>query len=274
MSETYIQKLYTAEQLDGLHLPGYHSPATLSELVAPDSDWQQIISLSIYSENPATAGLDVMTHARRKGSITHEDVISTLTCRYPTAFAAPMLASKAASLESESTIHIAELNAGKIHVAASYRPNPQEVPNRTSPFVYLAHEPLMRKLAIGGEGLQHKHGSIAIGNLSLKEVAVGFSFAAYDEATDTPLWEPLVLSAGALLLYDRSIVPTESAAYHHSGWISTEDFLEGATTKDPRTLLPSITDNDIPEVCARGTCLLATADVTKGTDLRQHLDLI
>jgi hypothetical protein len=153
----------------------------------------------------------------------------------------------------------------------SFLPNTVDIPNREDPLAYLAHEPLARKLGMA-DALQNRTDSQSIGTISLAEVIAGFSYAA-DHEDGTPLWEPLLMYAGVMLLHDRRMIPEETVAYRKLGWTSVQDFVSGHMAKSSEQLIPTISDADIATVCVRGLCLTTTSTVTVSERLRAHLGL-
>ena len=90
---------YTEVELAGLNLPGYRSAATVNDIIGGgDTDWQPVLSLSVFSESPTTAELEVLTAIRRNETPTHPHVVSTPTSRFPKAFEVPLFDAKSKNL--------------------------------------------------------------------------------------------------------------------------------------------------------------------------------
>lgn len=279
------------EKFPDLQLPGFESEANLWDIVGMSTDWQTVLSLSIYSRNPDNPQeIDVLTGIRADSTETHPNVVSTPTGRFPQQFQAPLLASRRAvyrEIDSSESSHarakdifikpghfrLDQVGIRENQVAASFEPNITELPNREDPLAFLAHETLARKLGLG-EVLQKTKELGAIGTISLSEVIAGFSYAADEWDTDTPLWEPLLMYASIVMLNDRSLIPAQTKAYRKISWVSVDNFLEGQRTKKSELLIPGIDAADEATVCVRGLCLTTTSTVSLvARQLRSHLGL-
>jgi hypothetical protein len=86
---------YPAEQLAELQLPGFRREARIWDVASQHTDWQSVLSLSVYSQNPAGPNqIDVLTGIRQDDSETHPHVISTPTARFPQSFQTAVLHSR------------------------------------------------------------------------------------------------------------------------------------------------------------------------------------
>jgi len=279
---------YPIEQFPDLQLPGFNSEATLWDIASMPTDWQTTLSLSIYSRNPdSPEKIEVLTGIRTDDTETHPHVVSTPTGRFPQQFQSPLLESRKSvykEVDAGETSHawardiflkpghfrLNEVGIRENQVVATFDPNLTELPNREDPLAFLAHETLARKLGLA-EALQKSREFRAIGTISLSEVIAGFSYAADEEGTDTPLWEPLLMYAGVVMLNDRTLIPEQTRAYRKISWTGVDDFLEGQRTKKPELLIPDIDAADEATVCVRGLCLTTTSTVSMTADLRSHL---
>lgn len=281
---------YPIEQFLELKLPGFNSEATLWDIAHAPTDWQTVLSLSIYSLRPDGSGeLDVLTAIRTDDTETHPHVISTPTGRFPQPFQAPLLVSrkevfKKIEAGESSPARARDLSHKPGHfrlgpvgpeenqVVATFAPKLTELPDRQDTLAYLAQDILARKLGLG-EALQKTEGCSAIGTISLSEVIAGFSYAADKKETDQPLWEPLLMYAAVIMLNDRNLLPKQTKAYRKIGWTSVDNFLEGQKSKQSELLIPDIEAADEASVCIRGLCLRSTWIVSNGANLRGHLGL-
>lgn len=267
---------YTESELQELNLPGYRTESTLRDIVATgDTDWQPVLSLSIFSANPETAELEVLTAIRRDESLTHPHVISTPTGRFPKAFQQPLVGAKCKELAVAPRVKLSKVTAQSRVGIARFNPNLEELPNRGAPLSFVAHELLARKLGLA-HGLQRTSAGPPVGTVSLMEMSIGFSYVGdiQDEnGIERPLWEPLIMYVAAMRLADRKLIPSESVAYRSLSWVSTERFMAGHDRKDPRLLIPEIKERDEATVCIRGLCLISTSLVIVSNGLNKHLGL-
>lgn len=265
---------YTETELRGLNLPGYRSEAALTDIAGRgDTDWQPVLSLSIFAFNPRTSAVEVLTGIRRDDAPTHPHVISTPTGRFPKAFEAPILDTKRGSLTLAPRASVGRVSAWSRVGIAFFGPNLEELPHRGAPLPFVAHELLARKLGMA-RGLQRAVAGRPVGTVSLREMSIGFSYVGDlrdPEGNEHPLWEPLLMYAVVMRLDDRGLIPAESAAYRKLAWVPSEEFLAGHERKDPRLLIPGIGESDEASVCVRGLCLLSTRSVITGGGLREHL---
>lgn len=267
---------YTEAQLRDLNLPGYRSEATVHDLVGRgDTDWQPVLSLSVFSENPRTGELDLLTAIRRHEAPTHPHVISTPTGRFPKAFELPLFEVKSKALAVTPLVTLPAVGVPSNLTAATLIANAEELPDRGSPLPFVAHELLARKLGLAG-ALQRTAARKLVGTVSLSEMIMGFSYVGDvrdDDGTEHPLWEPLVMYAAVMRLLDRTLIPAQTAAYRHLSWVPCDQFLTGHLRKDPRRLIPGIAAEDEATVCVRGLCLLSTRSVVLSPGFREHLGL-
>ena len=267
-------KLHTAEQIEQLNLPGFREEATIGEITAPGTDWQTVMSLSIYRRNPDDPeGLDVLTAVRTSDTPTHGNVASTPTGRFPKVFEPALLADKEPYIIDAPPVLLDELSIHKNQVVATLAPNVEGLPGRDSPFTFISHETLARKLGLSDALQSKKDQETQLGTLSLSEILAGFSWAADDPETGEPLWEPIVMYAGAVLLEDHSQLPTSSVAYTNIGWTTITDFLDGHQARSSRMVVPSLEPTAEIDVCVRGFCLSSTRAVTINPALRPHLGI-
>jgi hypothetical protein len=265
---------YTEAELRDLNLPGYRREATVHDLAGRgDTDWQPVLSLSVFSENPRTAELEVLTAIRRHEAPTHPHVISTPTGRFPKAFELPLFEVKSKALAVAPPVMLGEVGVPSSISAASYTANAEDLPDRGAPLPFVAHELLARKLGMA-HGLQRTSASTLIGTLSLSETIIGFSYvgdAPDNNGTERPLWEPLVMYAAVMRLMDRALIPAQTPAYRDISWVPCDQFLAAHLRKDPRRLIPGIAAEDEATVCVRGLCLISTRSVILTPGLRDHL---
>lgn len=262
---------YTASQLPELNLPGFRSEATVMDIARQETDWQPVLSLSIYSRNPDDPEqLDVLTAIRTAGTRTHPGVVSTPTGRFPHAFQLPLL-------ESRDPIELAsfrvdEINASEKQVVASFEPQLQDMPDLDDPLSFLTHETVGRKLGLG-DAMHDKEGSAPVASVSLSEIVAGIGYPTDDPETGEPLLEPLLMYGAVMLVHDRGIFPESTASYREIGWTKVEDFMDGHVDKKAEMLVPGIAPEDEATVCVRGLCLSTTSQVTVNPNLGDHLGL-
>jgi hypothetical protein len=262
---------YTETELRGLRLPGYRSEATLTDIVGRDTDWQPVLSLSVFAVNPRTSAIEVLTGISRGGARARPRAISTPTGRFPKAFEAPILDAKRASLALAPRARLGTVSAWSRAGIAFFDPNIEELPGRGAPLPFVACELLARKLGVA-RGLHRAGAAPRAGTVSLREVSIGLSYAGDigdGAGNECPLWEPLMVYAAAMRLADRGLIPAESGAYQNLSWVPVEEFLAGYERQDPRLLVPGIDAHD--EARVRGLCLLSTRSVISGGGLRGHL---
>jgi hypothetical protein len=263
---------YTASQLPELNLPGFRSEATVMDIVQQETDWQPVLSLSIYSPNPDNPEqLDVLTAIRTAGTRTHPGVVSTPTGRFPHAFQLPLLESRDAA--EFTRFRIDEINASEKQVVASFRPQPQDMPDLDDPLSFLAHETVERKLGLG-DAMHDKEGSEPLATVSLSEIVAGIGYPTDDPETGEPLLEPLLMYGAVMLIHNRDAFPDNTASYREIGWTKMEDFMDGHADKRADMLVPGIAPEDEATVCVRGLCLSTTSQVTDNPDLAGHLGAV
>lgn len=267
---------YTEVELAGLNLPGYRSAATVNDIIGGgDTDWQPVLSLSVFSESPTTAELEVLTAIRRNETPTHPHVVSTPTSRFPKAFEVPLFDAKSKNLAITAQARLDNVTVRPNVSVACFRPNIEELPNRGAVLPFVTHELLARKLGMA-DGLQRTAAGKPVGTVSLSQVSIGFSYVSdiLDEnGIEHPLFEPLVLYVVAMRLIDRRLIPDQSVAYRNLSWVPNDEFITGHLRKDSRLLIPDINDKDEATVCVRGLCLVSTSSVISRNGLGNHLGL-
>lgn len=263
---------YLASQLPDLRLPGFGSEATVWDIAEAETDWQPVLSLSVYSRSPDDPNqLDVLTAIRTDGTRTHPGVVSTPTGRFPHGFQLPLLESRRDQQVAADGFRLDEVHVKETAVVSRFSPNQQDLPDLDDPLSFVAHETLARKLGLG-DAMHDKEGAGPMGTVSLSEIVAGFGHPTSDEQNQ-PLWEPLLMYGAVMMLHDRSLVPEATATYRNIGWTSIEDFLDGHGNKRSELLIPAIAPEDEATVCVRGLCLKTTETVTVTPTLSAHLGL-
>jgi hypothetical protein len=263
---------YTETELRSLHLPGYRSEATLTDIAGRDTGWQPVLSLSVFAVNPRTSTIEVLTGISRGDAPDRPRVISTPTGRFPTALAAPILDAKRASLTIAPRTRLGTVSAWSRAGIAFFDPNIEELPGRGALLPFVACELLARKLGVS-RGLRRTGAAPPVGTVSLREVSIGLSYAgdiADRDGNEHRLWRPLMVYAAVMRLADAALIPAESAGYQNLSWVPVEGFLAGYERQDPRLLSPGIGEHD-GAIHLRGLCLQSTRSVISCGGLRGHL---
>lgn len=268
-----MANLYTESELSLANLPGYLEPAVLEQSLAPETDWQTVISLTIVSDDHR--GVRVLDGIRRQDTNpTHPNVVSTPTGRVPKSLARTIIQSKGLtedSLDLEWVLD--EINPQKPLVVARLKNNLEIIPDHESSLPYAAGALLAGKLGCAAQ-MEKCTTDNPFGTVSLASVLTGFSYAS-DRQIDgelVPVFEPLVMLGTVVTLVEPDAVASTTESYREMSWVPIENYEAGVSGREARLLIPNITDEDEAGVCVRGLCLATTAANLEDIDLlREHL---
>lgn len=270
-NQTTMANLYTMEQLSEANLPGFHTPAALSEVLAPQTDWQTVLSLSMLTQGDN--GLMIQTGIRREDTnFTHPGVVSTPTGRVPRRLAHQLLRDKYENrVQGDSLVHLAEVNPQRPQVIASLSGNAEPLPNSEAVLPFLASALMASKLGCA-QVLEQATTENPLGTVSLSTIMAGFSYASDEQASGEPLFEPLIMLGAVADIKDPGILSQTTEAYRQVSWVDLDEFRKGFATRRANILIPNITPEEEVKVCVRGLCLATSgAAISDETSLTAHI---
>jgi len=201
---------------------------------------------------------------------THPGVVSTPTARMPRRISHQLVRSRYHNLvEGDKVLHLDEVNPQQPQVIMHLSGNQDVIPNSESPLPYVAASLMAGKLGCA-EALEAASTRDPIGTVSLETLIAGFSYAA-DDASNEPLFEPLIMLGATVNLFDPAIIAETTEAYRRNSWVNLETFKKGYATRKANLLIPSITPGEEVSVCVRGLCLAtSSANIADEDRLREH----
>ncbi|HJP95996.1 MAG TPA: hypothetical protein VJ843_01345 [Candidatus Saccharimonadales bacterium] len=270
-----MAELYTEQEIQNVHLPGFGEMSDLDTTLAPETAWQTVLSLTVVAKTES-GELEVMDGIRRaESNPTHPDVVSTPTGRLPRSIASAILASKAGarpvdqpkwlieSLDPKSPVVIEQLCA-----------NIEPVPERESPLPYVVGALMAGKLGCAG-ALELASSKRPLAHASLATMLGGFSYASDRELPTgemAPVYEPLIMLGSVVTIADKRAIPQETESYRSISWVPLDEYLTGVREREAGRLINDISVEDEVSVCVRGLCLATSAaNVEDAVFLSQHV---
>lgn len=268
-----MAELYTAQEIEQAHLPGYGDPALLDESLSPETDWQTVLSLTIVTQTED--GLQVLDGIRRaESNPTHPNVVSTPTGRLPRSIAGAIFAEKGDARPIErGPWSIDTLDPQKPSIAERLTANIEAVPNREQPLSFVVGALMAGKLGCA-QALELSSSNEPLAHASLATILAGFSYAADRELPSgeiVPVYEPLLM-LGTVVSVESPDVIQHSESYRSLSWVPLDSYLEGVRERKANELIPEITVEDEVSVCVRGLCLsTSAANLDDAVFLSQHI---